>query len=390
MKLLTYADMLARPPQEWLVDGLIPEGSLCMIYGPSGHGKSFIALDVAHSVATGRAWLGHRIKAGPALYVLAEGVGGFPKRLAAWCEAKGMADPGPIRYIAEPVEFHDRKKIQELCELLEREEHRPSLIVVDTLHASLNGGNENDQTDMGIFVDGCKALITAFGCSVILIHHTGWDTSRERGSSSTRAALDVKIKVHRLAGSNIEVRTEKERDCLPPLPFTVRLRAVGDSMVPDLIGEGSSTLTANQRKLLSALEDGLVRTRKECSEASGLRKSTCDRTRDELLEMDAIVEVEKSLQITDQGLALLENDSDESQVPKRPVGPNGTGTSRVPPVPTSLDVGLGLGAGTPIGPLNGDAQLTAEGERQRHAILARNAVRRSAASCEKPNDKAGR
>ena len=41
------------PPPKWLVDGILPEGAMATLVGFSGTGKSFIALDIALSVATG-------------------------------------------------------------------------------------------------------------------------------------------------------------------------------------------------------------------------------------------------------------------------------------------------------------------------------------------------
>ena len=41
-----------------------------ILYGPPGAGKSFVALDFALSVASGRAWHGHEVRQGPVLYVV--------------------------------------------------------------------------------------------------------------------------------------------------------------------------------------------------------------------------------------------------------------------------------------------------------------------------------
>ena len=40
-----------------------------VIYGPSGEGKTFVALDWALSVATGRSWQGKQTKQGPVVYI---------------------------------------------------------------------------------------------------------------------------------------------------------------------------------------------------------------------------------------------------------------------------------------------------------------------------------
>ncbi|MBL0375230.1 AAA family ATPase [Rhizobium sp. KVB221] len=42
-------------PRSYLVDGLIHEGAIFLIYGASGVGKSFLALDLLLSVSSGHA-----------------------------------------------------------------------------------------------------------------------------------------------------------------------------------------------------------------------------------------------------------------------------------------------------------------------------------------------
>ena len=46
--------------EKWLVKNVLPSHGLNLLYGPPGCGKSFIALDIAMCLASGRAWLGPR------------------------------------------------------------------------------------------------------------------------------------------------------------------------------------------------------------------------------------------------------------------------------------------------------------------------------------------
>lgn len=62
-------------------------------------------------------------------------------------------------------------------------------------------------------LDACSALIQEFGCSVILVHHTGVSSEaqhRARGSSAWRGALDIEISV--IPGTTIEIVQRKSRD----------------------------------------------------------------------------------------------------------------------------------------------------------------------------------
>jgi RecA-family ATPase len=54
------------------------------VFGDPGSGKTFIALNVAASVATGIAWNGQNVKQGSGFYIAGEGFSGISRRLAAW------------------------------------------------------------------------------------------------------------------------------------------------------------------------------------------------------------------------------------------------------------------------------------------------------------------
>ncbi|MBS1847548.1 MAG: AAA family ATPase, partial [Actinobacteria bacterium] len=78
-------DQLADLPEPtWLVEGLLAADSLAVMYGPSGQRKSFVAIDVACHIATGRPWHGKTTAPGKVVYVAAEGVAGLGKRFTAW------------------------------------------------------------------------------------------------------------------------------------------------------------------------------------------------------------------------------------------------------------------------------------------------------------------
>ena len=53
-KLHSIQDVLNLPPLEWLVEDVLPVGGQAVLYGPSGEGKSFVALDMALAIASGQ------------------------------------------------------------------------------------------------------------------------------------------------------------------------------------------------------------------------------------------------------------------------------------------------------------------------------------------------
>ena len=80
------------PRPSWLVEDLLPRPSVAFIYGPPKSGKSFIAIDLAASVACGRSWCGKKTTGGTVLYVVGEGISGVVLRQEAWAEYHGETD----------------------------------------------------------------------------------------------------------------------------------------------------------------------------------------------------------------------------------------------------------------------------------------------------------
>ena len=79
-KLLGSADIATLPALEWRVRGVLPATGLAALYGPSGSGKSFLALDLACSIVEGARWFDCRVEAAPVVYICLEGEAGFKLR----------------------------------------------------------------------------------------------------------------------------------------------------------------------------------------------------------------------------------------------------------------------------------------------------------------------
>lgn len=82
---------------KWLIDGVIPSGSISwMVAAPSSF-KTFLALDMAACIASGRTWHGHETDQAVVLYVAGEGDDDIHVRRAAAEMAAG--DTGPLRLV---------------------------------------------------------------------------------------------------------------------------------------------------------------------------------------------------------------------------------------------------------------------------------------------------
>lgn len=199
-KLLTVEDVLTLPDPEWLVQDLVPASSLAQLYGESGIGKTFVALDLALCVAAGVPWLGrHDVHRGPVVYVAAEGHRGMKTRAAAWLQEHGLgADAANLfRLIGEAVPLADAEDVEALIQQTREvfEGDDLSLVVLDTQARCTAGLDENSAKEMGLAVQAADEIKRATGATVLLIHHSGYERGHARGSTAVHAALDAQMKL---------------------------------------------------------------------------------------------------------------------------------------------------------------------------------------------------
>jgi hypothetical protein len=205
-RLLTLADLEDLEPLDWMIDGAFPSGGFLGLYGPSGGLKSFVAIDIALHIATGREWHGHAVRQGPAVYVAGEGRRGIAKRVLGWRSSKGIA-PEAFRLLAYPVAM-TTAELNDLIAVVSDLPERPRLIVLDTLARTFGPGDENSQQDMSAYVRACDRLSADTGAAILIVHHTGKDETRGlRGSNALLGALDTNVLVKRM-GRNVELINE--------------------------------------------------------------------------------------------------------------------------------------------------------------------------------------
>lgn len=202
-------------PPAWIIKKHVVADSLAMLYGPSGVGKSFVALDMGLCVATGRPWQGFDVRPGLVLYVAGEGKAGINARIIAWCKFNGV-DVESLRdtfiITSQPVPFLDVQRTNELLVVIDGLPSMPVLIIVDTLNRNFGDGDENSTKDASRFIENLERVRRLTGACVMPVHHTGkGGTELARGSSTLRAAMDTEMYLKHGAGS-IRLVCSKQKD----------------------------------------------------------------------------------------------------------------------------------------------------------------------------------
>ena len=203
----------AVKPREWLVEGFIPNGTVTLLGGDGGSGKSLLAMMLAIATASTKdvRWLGRLPVQGTAIYCGAEDdIDEMHRRMADITDANfiqftdlerlhvcslagqdallAVENPKTKVLAATPLFAEIRDKI---------EAERPSLVVFDTL-ADLFGANENDRALARQFVGMLRGLAIQFNCAVVLLAHPSLSgmTSGSGTSGSTAWNNSVRSRLY--------------------------------------------------------------------------------------------------------------------------------------------------------------------------------------------------
>ncbi len=215
-------------PVEWLIDQVFEANSHAMIYGVPGHGKSFVALDMACCIASGLPFHGHEVKQGAVFYIAGEGHKGLARRLHAWSQ-KNLTPPPSNLFISETsLDLFQPKNAQKLCALIQEAVDAtgtpPVMIIVDTLARNFSG-DENSAKDMGRIIKNIDYARQNWNASAIIVHHTNKGGYGPRGSTALPGAIDAEYEV-KMTNNSINLITWKLREGIKPPKITFELVSV--------------------------------------------------------------------------------------------------------------------------------------------------------------------
>jgi hypothetical protein len=212
---------------QYLVSSMLVKDSLAWMYGDPGCYKSFLAFDIAASVALGCGvqWAGAPTEEGPVLYIAAEGSAGLSKRKRAWEAMTGKSLSGKLKVLTMAIRITEEPFLNELIEVCK--EIRPVLIVIDT-QSRVTPGLEENGSVMSTYVEAVTALRMATGACVLTLHHTTKGTDVLRGHGSLYGAADTVLYVAKTAGAETErfakISTKKQKDDRDDLFWNIRMQ----------------------------------------------------------------------------------------------------------------------------------------------------------------------
>lgn len=209
-ELLSSMDLDDLPEAEPLIDGFLVKESVVRLFGPPKSYKSFVMLDMAGCVAAGIPWAGNRTEQTKVLYVVAEGVRGIKRRVRAW-EAQNKRTMVGVHFHERAVQLGDRKDVSTLIRTAKRGGYQ--FIILDTQARCTVGLDENSASEMGLVVAALDVLKEVTGACVALVHHSGTNGGRARGSTAILGALDAEFEVEAdKRNMSVRMRTRAQKD----------------------------------------------------------------------------------------------------------------------------------------------------------------------------------
>jgi KaiC/GvpD/RAD55 family RecA-like ATPase len=274
---LRIRDLADLPRREWLVDGLLPKGGVSLLFGESGVGKSFVAIDMSVRIAAGESVLDRPTASGPVFYVALEGHTGLYDRFRAVCEEIGVLDADHLRLVVRTrsLDLLSSDSVGELISAVQSaaaDRHTgAALVVIDTLSRAMPGADENSPGVMNGAVTALTRVQHETGAAVLVIHHSGKTAERgARGHSSLRAAVDAELLVSRdKLGRALTVTKQRDGADLIKVPFDLIPVADGDGTVTTLIVRPLEPHGSQQMTRLKAAAQKALKALKEALRASG-------------------------------------------------------------------------------------------------------------------------
>jgi hypothetical protein len=292
----SYGEVAARVAAagepRWLIQGLWPADAYGVLAAQEKAGKTWAALDLAVSVATGRPWLDHFACPTPGSVLVFLGEGGeraTVRRIEAIATSKGV-DPDQLAdqlrlcfrvpRLAAPGAGGELAAIQ-----AELAAHPAALVVLDPLYLAAAGASGSNLYDMGAVLQAIQGVCQQAGCALLVVTHwnkTGDGRGADRISGAGPAAwarvicsvavhyrgsdpdgastvlLGVELIGGELADTRFRIRRRVRADDLTdlgaPLSYAVEVLAADDD--DQDLDPAAAALSKSRHWVLTALRAG--------------------------------------------------------------------------------------------------------------------------------------
>ena len=182
-----------EPP--WIVENMITQGSLVILAGSAGVGKSVLSYHLALCAALGTPFLGHKCPPTRVLYYDQENAHHDFGAYLAWAwHSLGTPDIAGLeeQFILESRTLGHKDWLSVMT--THAEELKPGLIVIDTASSALAVQDENDNAEAVRVINALYRVQQSSGpgCTILILKHQldAKDTRKIRGAKAWVSATD--------------------------------------------------------------------------------------------------------------------------------------------------------------------------------------------------------
>ena len=208
------------PKRQYLLSPWLQSQGLCMIYSTRGFGKTWVALEIAHTVASGGQFLTwHSDEPAGVLYIDGEmALSDLQDRASQIGMRRGKELEAPLNFLtrdAQECNFPNLSTIEGQNQIESLINDEIKLVVLDNLSTLFRSGKEYE-SDSWLPIQNWLLSLRSLNKSVLLIHHAG-KGGQQRGTSRREDVLDTVITMKRPTGYKqedgacLEIFFEKNR-----------------------------------------------------------------------------------------------------------------------------------------------------------------------------------
>ena len=225
--------VLSNPPEP-LIESVLDKGTLSVIAGESGSGKTWLIMDMGVAIASGQDWLDKKSIKSTVGYIDEEmGEWGWYSRLDMIQHGRHLQDNHDWDI---NVLFFSEIDLMTATGESQLKYHITSnsldVLFIDSL-SGMHLGNENDTANMTIVMNSLLRTAKTTGCAIVVLHHTKKSDGDYRGSSLIRNKTDNLYMFELKTKPDVELWTNKRRY---GADFTLQAKHVWDrgsySMLP--------------------------------------------------------------------------------------------------------------------------------------------------------------
>jgi AAA domain len=289
----------AEVAHRWMIDTLWLRRAVGVIGGPPKTTKTYLALDLALSVASSTPALGRFAvrDPGPVLIYMAEDAeAAIKERLTALCRHRGLDLHAVPLYVITASTLRldlpaDQRRLLDVVAA-----YQPVLLVLDPL-VRLHALNENDAGEISRLLGYLRELQRSRHCALLLVHHTRKGGSGAgqhlRGSGDIHAWVDSSLYLSRRAHQIVLI--PEHRSAASPEPISLTLVGDDDAQAGnahlEIIAAPNSTDAEHQQiedRLIAALHRA-PRSRAQLRQALCLRNERLGHLLEQLAAQGRIV-----------------------------------------------------------------------------------------------------